>query len=243
MKKYIFILIAFTITSCNDDISSNDAALDVGQGGSLATFTILNDYLYTVDNQNLNVFNISTTNNPVLVNTVFIGFDIETLISYKNVLYIGSRNGMFIYDTVNPEAPKQLSAVQHFTACDPVIANDTHAFVTLNTSLGCGTDISALQIYDIKDLTNPILISQRNLLAPKGMGLYGKYLFVCDDEVKIFDISDPENSKLVHSINTAAFDVIIINDKVITVGNNTLNQFALNKNDITNTSLLSTISI
>jgi hypothetical protein len=243
MKKYIFILIAFTITSCNDDISSNDAALDVGQGGSLATFTILNDYLYTVDNQNLNVFNISTTNNPVLVNTVFIGFDIETLISYKNVLYIGSRNGMFIYDTVNPEAPKQLSAVQHFTACDPVIANDTHAFVTLDTSLGCGTDISALQIYDIKDLTNPILISQRNLLAPKGMGLYGKYLFVCDDEVKIFDISDPENSKLVHSINTAAFDVIIINDKVITVGNNTLNQFALNKNDITNTSLLSTISI
>ena len=243
MKKYIFILIAFTITSCNDDISSNDAALDVGQGGSLATFTILNDYLYTVDNQNLNVFNISTTNNAVLVNTVFIGFDIETLISYKNVLYIGSRNGMFIYDTVNPEAPKQLSAVQHFTACDPVIANDTHAFVTLNTSLGCGTDISALQIYDIKDLTNPILISQRNLLAPKGMGLYGKYLFVCDDEVKIFDISDPENSKLVHSINTAAFDVIIINDKVITVGNNTLNQFALNKNDITNTSLLSTISI
>jgi len=243
MKKYIFILIAFTITSCNDDISSNDAALDVGQGGSLATFTILNDYLYTVDNQNLNVFNISTTNNAVLVNTVFIGFDIETLISYKNVLYIGSRNGMFIYDTVNPEAPKQLSAVQHFTACDPVIANDTHAFVTLDTSLGCGTDISALQIYDIKDLTNPILISQRNLLAPKGMGLYGKYLFVCDDEVKIFDISDPENSKLVHSINTAAFDVIIINDKVITVGNNTLNQFALNKNDITNTSLLSTISI
>lgn len=243
MKKYIFILIAFTITSCNDDISSNDAALDVGQGGSLATFTILNDYLYTVDNQNLNVFNISTTNNPVLVNTVFIGFDIETLISYKNVLYIGSRNGMFIYDTVNPEAPKQLSAVQHFTACDPVIANNTHAFVTLDTSLGCGTDISALQIYDIKDLTNPILISQRNLLAPKGMGLYGKYLFVCDDEVKIFDISDPENSKLVHSINTAAFDVIIINDKVITVGNNTLNQFALNKNNITNTSLLSTISI
>ncbi|TBN04402.1 hypothetical protein EYD45_07225 [Hyunsoonleella flava] len=244
MKKLIYILFVFALLACeNDSNSSNEAVSDVGQGGSLATFTILNDYLYTVDNRSLNVFNISTKTNPVLVNRVPIGFNIETLVSYKDFLYIGSRNGMFIYETSNPESPKQLSAVQHFTACDPVIANDTHAFVTLDTSAGCGNTISALQIYDVKDVTKPVLISQRNLIAPKGLGLYGSYLFVCDDEVKVFDISDPENSKLAHSIDISAFDVIIQNNHLIAVGDNQLNQYALDTNDIKNTPLLSNISI
>lgn len=244
MKKILYVLFVLLIVSCeNDSTSSNDAVSDVGQGGSLARFTILNEYLYTVDNQSINVFNIGIKTNPVLVNRVPIGFNIETLVSYKDFLYIGSRNGMFIYETSNPETPQQLSAVQHFTACDPVIANDTHAFVTLDTSAGCGNNLSALQIYNVEDVTKPVLISQRNLIAPKGLGLYGNYLFVCDDEVKVFDISDPENSKLAHSIDISAFDVIIQNNHLIAVGDNQLNQYALDMNDITNTPLLSNISI
>lgn len=245
MKKIYIILFALLfICSCETDGNSNSSeASDVGQGGSLARFTILNDYLYTVDDRWLNVFNIATTNNPVLVNRAFIGFDIETLVSYKDYLYIGSRTGMFIYDTVNPEAPSQLSAVQHFTACDPVIANDTHAYVTLDSSAGCGNNISALQVYNVENVTKPVLISQRNLIAPKGLGLYGNYLFVCDDEVKVFDVSDPENSKLVHSINVDAFDVIIFNNHLIVVGNDELTQYALDANDIKNTELLSRISV
>ena len=62
---------------------------------------------------------------------VFIGFDIETLSLYDGYLYIGSRNGMFIYNTTNYEEPALVSQVQHFTTCDPVIANNTHAYVTL----------------------------------------------------------------------------------------------------------------
>lgn len=244
MKKFIYILLALALCSCETDGNSNDsAASDVGQGGSLARFTILNNYLYTVDDQWLNVFNITTTDNPVFVNRAFIGFNIETLVSYKDYLYIGSRNGMFIYDTANPEAPSQLSAVQHFTACDPVIANDTHAYVTLDSSAGCGNNISALQIYDVNSVTKPILISQRNLIAPKGLGLYGNYLFVCDDEVKVFDVSDPENSKLVHSINVNVFDVIIFNNHLILVGTDELNQYSLDDSDISNTKLLSKISV
>lgn len=244
MKKIIYLLFTcLLILSCESDSNSNDSVSDVGQGGSLARFTILNDYLYTVDNQSLNVFNIATITNPVLVNRVTIGFDIETLVSYKDYLYIGSRNGMFIYETSTPDTPKELSSVSHFTACDPVIANDTNAFVTLDTSAGCGNTISALQIYDVKDVTKPILISQRNLIAPKGLGLYGNYLFVCDDEVKVFDITDPENSQLAHSINISAFDVIIQDNHLITVGTNQLNQYALDANNIKNTPLLSTIGI
>ncbi|MCF6296123.1 MAG: hypothetical protein L3J25_10610 [Flavobacteriaceae bacterium] len=245
MKKILYIAFAFLLISCSSDSSSNESALasDVGQGGSLARFTIFNDYLYAVDSRELNVFNISNPTNPVQVNTVFIGFDIETLFNYKEYLYIGSRSGMFIYGLSNPENPNQLAAVEHFTACDPVVANNTHAFVTLDVSLGCGTGISALEIYDVTTVTEPVLISSRNLIAPKGLGLYNNYLFVCDDEIKIFDISNPEESVLVNSINKNAFDVIIQNDLLILIGNNGLYQYRLDANNIQNITELSTINI
>ena len=248
MKKYISLLvIALLFLNCdsNSDSSSSNAESfsDTGQGGSLARFTILNDYLYTVDQSNLNVFSIIDRANPVQVNTIPIGFNIETLFNYKEYLYIGSQNGMFIYTIINPEEPAYLSDVQHFTACDPVVANDTHAFVTLHADLGCGTNINVLEIYDITNITAPFLISSRNLIKPIGLGLYGDYLFVCDDEVKIFDISDPENTSLISSINQNAFDVIIHNDLLILIGEQGLYQYSLDSNAIENMTHLSTINI
>ena len=47
-------------SSCESDSTdtfTTDAG-QTGQSGSLARFTILDDYLYTVDDQDLNVFNI-----------------------------------------------------------------------------------------------------------------------------------------------------------------------------------------
>lgn len=247
MRKIVYIFLGSLITvlvSCNSDSTDSASfASETGQSGSLARFTILDNHLYTVDNQNLNVFDINDRENPVQVNSVNVGFDIETLFSYKSYLYIGSRNGMFIYDANNFETPQLLSSVQHFTACDPVIATPTHAFVTLKGGNLCGANLNVLEVYDVTDVTNPILISQRNLAGPVGMGFYGDYLFVCDDEVKIFDISDPENMNLVHAIDTESFDVIIQNDLLILVGEQGVYQYALDPNDIQNETMLSTISL
>jgi hypothetical protein len=150
---------------------------------------------------------------------------------------------MYIYSISSPENPTYVSDVRHFTACDPVVANSTHAFVTLHADIGCGTTINVLETYDITDTSNPILVATRNLTKPIGLGLYYNYLIVCDDEVKIFDISDPENSVLVHAINKNAFDVIIYDDLLILIGENGLYQFQLDENNIQNTSELSTINI
>ncbi len=230
MKKLFYLLLITAIItvyfSCSDDSDTSNQPSD-GQGGSLATFTLKGDYLYVVDEFDLNVFSIAKTDEPVLVNSVPVGFDIETLFSYKDYLYIGSRNGMFIYDLDNPEFPSRLSGVQHFTACDPVVANDTHAYVTLHSNVICGNAINVLEIYDVTNVTNPILISSRNLISPKGLGLYGNYLIVCDDEIKIFDVSDPKNSKLVKAINNEAFDVIIRDNLLIAIGNTGLYQYNL----------------
>jgi hypothetical protein len=150
---------------------------------------------------------------------------------------------MSIYSTQNPEETKHLSDDQDFTAYDSVVANFTHAFVTLHTYIGCGTNINVLEIYDVNDVVNPVFISRRNLTKPIGLGLCGNYVIVCDDEVKMFDISDIENTTLVHSINREAFDVIINDNTLILIGENGLYQYRLNPNSIQNTEELSTINI
>ncbi|MCT4646238.1 MAG: hypothetical protein N4A74_14725 [Carboxylicivirga sp.] len=226
-KLYFLIILAIVAFSCSEDNSNGDLTGTDGQGGSMATFTLKDNYLYVVDEYDLNVFSISKIDEPVLVNKVPIGFNIETLFSYKDYLYIGSRNGMFIYTLTNPEFPEQMARVEHFTACDPVVANDTHAFVTLHSNTWCGNNINVLEIYDINTITEPVLLSSRNLISPKGLGLYDDYLIICDDEIKIFDISNPEESKLVNSINKEAFDVIIKDNVLIAISEGGLYQYNL----------------
>lgn len=246
MKKFILtILLIGFIFGCSQDGENNNSDIATnqnGQGGSLARFAILNDYLYAVDESGLNVFNIAEVSNPVLVNQVPIGFRIETLFNYKNYLYIGSRNGMFIYSVANPETPNYLADVQHFTACDPVVANDTTAFVTIWGGTNCGNNINELMVYDITTVTNPVLLSQRNLIAPKGMGIFENYLILCDDEIKIFDIRNPEEMTLVHSINRVAFDVIVQGNLLIAIGDNGIYQYTLDNSNITDTPNLSAIN-
>ncbi len=230
--------------NCSSDSSNSDNTFgDAGQGGSLARFVLKDNYLYTVDTYGLNVFNVSSPETPVKVNNIPIGFNIETLFNLKENLYIGSQNGMYIYSISSPENPTYVSDVRHFTACDPVVATLTHAFVTLHADIGCGNTINVLETYDITDAANPILVASRNLTRPIGMALYNNYLFVCDDEVKIFDISNPENAVLVHSINKSAFDVIVYGNLLVLIGENGLYQYELDTTNIQNTIELSTINI
>lgn len=248
MKNYIYLFfIAIIFSGCSTDSTNDSAVLDAanndGQGGSLAIFALKGDYLYTVDRSDLIVFSVSTPSDPVQVNRVSVGFNVETIFGYNDYLYIGSQNGMFIYSVTNPEFPEYLSSVEHFTACDPVVANDTTAFVTLWSEIGCGTNVNQLEIYNVEDVLNPTLLSVRELTGPKGMGLYGNYLFVCDDEIKVFDVSDPENTVLVHNIDRLAFDVIVQGDVLIAIGETGVWQYQLDPDLITNTTALSTISI
>ena len=175
MKKiHLIIMSLILVISCqqdSDQTSSSDQFTD-GTGGSLATFALKDNYLYTVDYYNLSVFNINETTNPVKVNTVDVGFNIETLFSFKDFLFIGSQEAMFIYDITNRELPTKLSQSNHFRACDPVVANDTHAYVTLHSNNTCQGTVNELKTYDITDVENPILLNERGLTEPKGLSLY-----------------------------------------------------------------------
>jgi hypothetical protein len=240
MRKIISVLTILFLIGCSDSDSSGSG--EIGQGGSLAVFAIKGNYLYSVDEMKLNVFSLIDKKKPVKVNEIAIGFNIETLFSYGENLYIGSRNGMFIYSVKNPENPYKLSEVQHFTACDPVIANDTHSFVTLNSNTFCGNNINVLQVYDTKDLANPKLIHSRTLTHPKGIGFFSTdYLLVCDEVIKIFNIQNPAEPILVHSIEKECFDVIIKNNTLFAIGNNGIYHYELDSNNIKDVKLLSEI--
>jgi len=108
-----------------------------GVGGSMARFTIWGQYLYTIDQSSMYLFDIQNPENPVAGATVKVGWGIETLFPYEEKLFIGAQNGMYIYSLDNPSAPVQLSMFSHVVSCDPVVVNDSLDYVTLRQGSNC----------------------------------------------------------------------------------------------------------
>ncbi|MDO4228824.1 MAG: hypothetical protein Q4C98_03355 [Capnocytophaga sp.] len=244
MKKILFtLLIAFVAIACSKDATTNsDTTMNRDSvGGSMATFSLVGDYLYIVDSGRLNVFSVLNPKNPSKVNSVYVGFNIETLFALDQYLFIGSQEGMYIYSIAKPEAPEQLSQYFHFTACDPVVANTTHAFVTLHSSSLCGNALNVLQVYDITNLREPVKIHERNLSQPKGLALNGNFLVVCDDDLKFFDISDPANPILKYSENKSFKDLIFYDNRLFAFGEREVTQYGWKATDFSDLYVISTV--
>ncbi|HEX6334375.1 MAG TPA: hypothetical protein VFZ78_09115, partial [Flavisolibacter sp.] len=77
-----------------------------GAGGSMARFAIQNDFLYAVSTNELYSISISDPVSPLLTSTQNLGsWVVETIYPFRDKLFIGSRNGMFIYTLNNPAVP------------------------------------------------------------------------------------------------------------------------------------------
>lgn len=206
-----------------------DAASNVGTGGSLARFKIVEDYLYAVDSHNINVFDIANLEEPTKLESVFAGFDIETIFNKDQYLYLGSMSGMYIYDISMPEAPQFVSEFQHGTACDPVVVDETFAYITLRAGNSCGAFDSSLQIVDITDVRNPVLEVSYPMDNPYGLGIKDGLLFICDGNsgLKVYDKYDVNDLKLVsHFENITTYDVIPLQDHLLMIGDEVLYQYS-----------------
>ncbi len=107
---------------------------------------------------------------------------------------------MFIYDISNAPNIMHLSTYRHVTSCDPVVANQNYAYVTLRSSVNnnaCARGVNQLDILDISDLRMPQEVNRIPMDHPIGLGLYGDTLLVCDDGVKVFSTVDPRNPYLI----------------------------------------------
>jgi hypothetical protein len=145
--------------SCSKDSLNSMAAnnAQTGKGGSLARFTISGNYLYAVDNHSLYAYSLAKPSAPEKVYTSSINFDIETIYPFDKYLFLGTKTGLYIYSIEKPQDPQLVGEAKHARSCDPVVANDSVAFVTLKGSGGCGPATSGLYIHDIKNITNPVL--------------------------------------------------------------------------------------
>lgn len=231
LKLYMFAaLCGAAFISCDkEECLTNDANADTknqissGLGGSMAQFTILNNYLYTVDYKSLKVFHIVDASNPELLETIDLGVGIETIFPQNDHLFIGTQNGVLIYDVTNPRSPQAVSEVDHVTSCDPVVANDTYAVATLRGGTPCNGNLNQLDIINISDLANPELVGTQELIAPYGLGFSENnpdLVYVCDGYagLKAYNIANIDHVEMVmHVESLEAIDVISADDNLLVV--------------------------
>ena len=223
---------------------SNDSGQpSTGQGGSLARFKIIGDYLYVVDYSNINIFNIADVEDVKVLDDVQVAWDIETIYSQGDILFIGGAQGMYIYGIEDPKNPKFISEFRHGTACDPVVVDGDYAYVTLKGGGFCGNTESGLYVIDISNLENPELKVIYPMDGQNGLGVKDNTLFVCDGDsgLKVYDKTDAPNVTLVNTFeDIVAYDVIPLASSLLMIGDRTLYQYEYVDNNIR---LLSTFQL
>lgn len=209
--------------------SSATSKSPVGIGGSMARFTIMNNRLYTVGTSDLDVFNITNANDPKHANRLNVGWNIETIYPFKNKLFIGSQTGMFIYNVSNADVPVAAGQFNHVRTCDPVIADDNYAYVTLRSGTSCGGFTNQLDIVKLNNISDPVLQKTYPLKNPHGLSKDGNLLFICDGDagLKVYNASDIMNLQLITEIgNLDAYDVIAMNKVALVVAKDGLYQYS-----------------
>lgn len=238
-------IIAFADQRSNGGMfSSSVSSGGVGTNGSMARFGIVGNRLYTVGTQELTTFNVDNPAAPSYVSKTSVGWNIETIFPFKDRLFIGSATGMFIYSLANADAPHKLGEFSHVRACDPVIADDNYAWVTLRTGTACAGSVNQLEVLNVTNLFHPVLLKQYQLTNPHGLSKDGKLLFVCDgkDGLKVFDAADVYKLRQVQQLPLPeAYDVIAGNGKLLAVAKDGLYQYSYNNNG--QTTFLSKIGI
>lgn len=226
--------------------SGSGSGPSTGIGGSLARFTITSNYLYTVGDYQLRLFDISQSQNPVEKLELPLGWGIETIFPYQDKLFIGSRVGMHIYDNANPAQPTYLSTYEHVESCDPVVVQGDYAYVTLRSGNFCNNGVNQLDVIDITNVKDPRLVKSYPMENPHGLGIQDSLLFLCEGDfgLKLFDAKDPlsiDQHLLKSFPDLNSYDVIPLGRVLLMIGDDGLYQF--DYTDAQDLKLLSVIPI
>ncbi|GJM29757.1 MAG: hypothetical protein DHS20C17_23920 [Cyclobacteriaceae bacterium] len=209
---------------------SNSGSSGSGLGGSFARFAIHTNFLYVVDSWTMHVFDIDQLRSPNEVSLVELGWGIETIFPYHDKLFIGSNTGMQIFDNSDPRNPTFLSGFAHAMACDPVVAQDDIAYITLRTGNRCFGIDNQLDVVDISTIERPQLLKSYPMEHPHGLAIDSDILFVCEGKygLKVFDAGNNQTidqNLIAHLKDIHAYDVIAIDSHLILVGDDGIYQY------------------
>ena len=222
------------------DAGSKDSSISPGSqtgvGGSMARFAITGNTLYIATKSSLDVYDITQPDQPTRTVKRDLGVGIETIFPYKNNIFIGANNGMYIFDNSNPQAPRQISFYSHIQSCDPVVVQGNYAYVTLRNGSACRrfTSLSSLDVVDISSLSNPRMLNTLPMESPYGLGVDGNRLFVGEGSrgLKLFDISDPATPVLKKFLtDIPTYDVIPYRSTLIITGEKGIYQYRYDNKD------------
>ena len=250
LKISTLLIFTFLYVGCSEDSTSPTAngnadssgGSTTGTGGSLARFTIANDHLYIVNDNQLYSYSLSDASKPSYKGSVPLWGGVETIFGMGNHLFIGTQNGVLIYDISSADDPQFVSNYVHITSCDPVIAKGDYAYSTLRTGQQCWRGNNQLDVINIRDITRPFNELSINLENPSGLGIYLNDLFICDNgSIKQFDITTPDKPQYERATPLpGCFDIIINGNTLIAVHTAGVSQYTIAANG--SLTLLSTIN-
>ncbi len=193
--------------------SGNSSPNVTGVQGSQSRFTLYENYLYTVTQGNLVIYDVASRLTEL--KRLQTWWQTETIFPSGKALYIGTPSGLIIFDNSNPADPKQASTVQHVTGCDPVVVDGNKAYVTIRTGSACTGTLNLLEVFDVSNIYQPKRIAQHNMLNPHGLAVEGKNLYICEGKfgLKTFDRTsdiDIDKKQLEHFKDFFAYDVIAL---------------------------------
>lgn len=187
------------------------------RGGSMACFAFDNasepKYMYAANEQSIYTFNVEDSEQPIQIDsTLCNGEKIETIFIEDGLLFIGTPSGMLVYSLEDPENPNFIGEYEHVTGCDPVVASEGRAFVTVRSGATCNNVMPVNQLH-VVNIGSFNLEGSFQLNNPHGVGVDQNLAFVCDgnDGIKVLDVSSPGNIRLMSRTQTegTAYDLIV----------------------------------
>jgi hypothetical protein len=225
------------LIACDEEVDIKNKNAE-GQAGSMTRFSVSGNFMYTVDNLDLYIFNIQVAENPILADKLRVDDKIETIFSYDKRLFIGGLQGVYIYDKTNPLKLKRLEHFKHIESCDPVIVDNDYAFATMRKESSCRQGKNALMVLDVKDFNNAKLVAEYPMQHPYGLDVKDKRLYIADGEfgLKVYGLDDMmkiDSSLLAKDTSFHSFDLIAHYYKplLVMIGKDGLFQFDISNPD------------
>ena len=231
LTRAIYLFLVFSLAACARDESLLSREGSGSHLASLGRFAARGEYLYTVDIRNLQVLNVSNPEQPQLVFSTQVAFDVETLFLQDDNLFLGAATGVYIYSIARPDRPELTGQYQHQRGCDPVVSDGRYAYLTLRMGQGCGNQAfnsSVLQVLSLEQ-ANPQLVMELPLEEPHGLFLHGSFLYVCDGSagLKIYDLTNPAFPVYLSTLSGEARDVLVHQGRLMVMSQTDLRQYDL----------------